>query len=109
LLSERVGVAGRVVLNYSVRGFRYGLSDCLVCDDEFALGRQAAAAVAAVARRLLAERDEIRMIFAAGESQITFLDALALDKPTVELPASILRTTPGTIFMDRQSCPARGL
>ncbi len=56
---------------------RYGKTRIVVCDDEYDLGHQAAAAVAAAMRRRLTRRAEIRMIFAAGESQATFLDALA--------------------------------
>jgi glucosamine-6-phosphate deaminase len=54
----------------------YGETRIVVCRDEHDLGGRAAAAVAAALRELLAERDEIRMIFAAGESQNTFLAAL---------------------------------
>lgn len=56
---------------------RYGKTEIIVCEDEFDLGSKAAAAVAATMRERLGRQEEIRMILAAGESQITFLDALA--------------------------------
>ena len=56
---------------------RYGKTNIIVCEDEFDLGDRAAAAVAETMRNLLGRQAEIRMILAAGESQITFLDALA--------------------------------
>jgi glucosamine-6-phosphate deaminase len=56
---------------------RYGKTEIMVCEDEFDLGDKASAAVAATMRKLLGHQEEIRMILAAGESQITFLDALA--------------------------------
>ena len=56
---------------------RYGKTEITICEDEFELGDRASAAVAATMRELLGHREEIRMILAAGESQITFLDALA--------------------------------
>lgn len=57
----------------------YGKTRVVLCKDEFELGRQAAAAVADKIRELLPERKEIKIIFAAGESQMTFLDALAAE------------------------------
>jgi glucosamine-6-phosphate deaminase len=54
----------------------YGQTEILLCGDEHDLGARAAADVAATMRSLLAEHDEIRMVFAAGESQNTFLAAL---------------------------------
>ncbi|MAE66390.1 MAG: hypothetical protein CMJ18_19135 [Phycisphaeraceae bacterium] len=57
----------------------YGKTRIVVCDDEFDLGRRSAAAVAEAMRTTLAAKDEIVMIFAAGESQITFLDAIAVE------------------------------
>ncbi|HEU0004772.1 MAG TPA: 6-phosphogluconolactonase, partial [Terriglobia bacterium] len=56
---------------------RYGKTEIIVCEDKFDLGARASAAVAATMRELLGHQEEIRMILAAGESQITFLDALA--------------------------------
>jgi glucosamine-6-phosphate deaminase len=56
---------------------RYGKTEITICEDEFDLGDRASAAVAATMRELLALQEEVRMILAAGESQITFLDALA--------------------------------
>ena len=60
--------------------FIYGKSDVVVCKDEYDLGRKAAAAVSATMRRLLAQQATIRVTVAAGESQITFLDALAQEQ-----------------------------
>ena len=56
---------------------RYGKTKITICKDEFDLGDRASAAIAATMRELLGHQEEIRMILAAGESQITFLDALA--------------------------------
>ena len=55
----------------------YGKTKITICEDEFDLGDRASAAIAATMRELLEDQEEIRMILAAGESQITFLDALA--------------------------------
>jgi len=55
----------------------YGKTRIIVCEDEADLGRRAATAVAAAMRKRLAQHDEIRMIFAAGQSQMAFLDDLA--------------------------------
>ena len=56
---------------------RYGKTKIIICEDEFDLGDRAAIAVSDTMRELLGHQEEIRMILAAGESQITFLDALA--------------------------------
>jgi glucosamine-6-phosphate deaminase len=61
----------------------YGRTKIVVCEDENDLGKKSAAAVADKMRSLLARQEEIRMIFAAGESQITFLDAL-VQEPGIE-------------------------
>lgn len=61
----------------------YGKTKIVLCEDENDLGGKAASAVATTMRKLLAQKIEIRMIFAAGESQMTFLDALALE-PEIE-------------------------
>jgi glucosamine-6-phosphate deaminase len=55
----------------------YGQTRIHVCRDEHDLGERAAAAVAATMRELLAGHQEIRIVFAAGESQNTFLAALS--------------------------------
>ena len=55
----------------------YGLTDITVCADGRDLGRRAAASVSDAMRRLLEEKDGITVIYAAGESQGTFLEALA--------------------------------
>jgi glucosamine-6-phosphate deaminase len=54
----------------------YGKTQVVLCEDENDLGRRAALEVAGRMRELLAAKDEIRIIFAAGESQAAFLDAL---------------------------------
>ncbi len=59
---------------------RFGKTEVVLCEDELELGRKAAFDVASKIRELLVSREEIRIIFAAGESQITFLDALAMEK-----------------------------
>ncbi len=59
---------------------RYGKTAIIICNDAMQLGQRAAADVAAKIRELLARQEEIRMVFAAGESQITFLDALAREQ-----------------------------
>ena len=64
-------------------GFAYGKTRVIVCKDEWDLGTRAAADVANKMKELLKEKQEIRMIFAAGESQMTFLDSLAT-QPGVE-------------------------
>jgi glucosamine-6-phosphate deaminase len=56
---------------------RYGKTEIIICEDEFDLGYRAATMVANRMRSLLGQEEGIRMILAAGESQITFLDALA--------------------------------
>lgn len=60
--------------------FRFGKSDVIICRDEFDLGRTAAAAVGECMRGLLASKDRIHVTVATGESQITFLDALAEER-----------------------------
>lgn len=56
---------------------RYGQTEIVVCEDAQALGARAASDVADTLRSLLASQKEVRIVFAAGESQITFFDALA--------------------------------
>lgn len=55
----------------------YGKTKIVLCNDPQALGYAAASSVADRIRRLLKEKNEIRIVFAAGESQSTFLNALA--------------------------------
>lgn len=57
----------------------YGQTRIHLSSDASQLGRHAAAAVAAVMRQRLAEQDEIRVIFAGGESQTTFLEELCVE------------------------------
>jgi glucosamine-6-phosphate deaminase len=54
----------------------YGKTQIVVCRDEYELGKRAAHDVAAIMRKLLERQPEVKMIFAAGESQNTFLAAL---------------------------------
>ena len=61
----------------------YGKTKVVVCRDEVELGRCAASDVAGRIRELLAQQEEIRIVFAAGESQMTFLDALA-SEPNID-------------------------
>ncbi len=58
----------------------FGKTKVVLCEDEKDLGRKAAGDVAGKIREILALREEIRIVFAAGESQMTFLDALAAEK-----------------------------
>jgi glucosamine-6-phosphate deaminase len=55
----------------------YGKTKIIICEDELDLGITAAVAVSQIMRQLLEGQGDIRMILAAGESQNTFLDALA--------------------------------
>lgn len=52
----------------------------MLCKDAGDLGKQAASDISNEIRDLLSKKEEIRMIFAAGESQMTFLDALSKEK-----------------------------
>jgi len=58
---------------------RFGKTAVVLCDDEFELGRKAATDVASKIRDLLARQEVVRIIFAAGESQMTFYDGLAVE------------------------------
>ncbi|MCK5101746.1 MAG: 6-phosphogluconolactonase, partial [Cyclobacteriaceae bacterium] len=58
----------------------FGRTKVILCEDEYELGRRAATEVANKIRELLADRKEIRIVFAAAESQMTFLNALAAEK-----------------------------
>jgi len=58
----------------------YGKTQVVLCENENDLGAQAASAVAKQMRNLLHSREEIRVIFAAGESQSAFLNALARER-----------------------------
>jgi len=61
----------------------YGKTKIIICEDEHDLGRQSAAKAAETMRGILARQDEVRMVFAAGESQNTFLDAIS-QEPNVD-------------------------
>ena len=58
----------------------YGKTQVVLCENESDLGAQAASVVGKRIRELLSSRDEIRIIFAAGESQYAFLEALARER-----------------------------
>ncbi|MDP6777402.1 MAG: 6-phosphogluconolactonase [Candidatus Latescibacteria bacterium] len=58
----------------------YGKTAVVVCKDDRELGERAASDVAHKMRGLLSERDVIRVVFSAAESQVTFLDALAKEQ-----------------------------
>ena len=58
----------------------YGKTQIVLCADEFDLGKRAASAVAATFRERLARQPSVTAVFAAGESQMTFLDALAQEQ-----------------------------
>jgi glucosamine-6-phosphate deaminase len=55
----------------------YGKTQVIICRDAKDLGGRAATDISSKMKELLKQQDEIRMIFAAGESQMTFLDSLA--------------------------------
>ncbi len=55
----------------------YGRTKITLCDDYADLGRRSAAAVANDLRALLGRKDTVRAVFAAGESQGSFLEALS--------------------------------
>ena len=57
----------------------YGRTRVIVCSDYHDLGRRAAHDVAMLMREMLKIVPELRIIFAAAESQMTFLDALAAE------------------------------
>ena len=56
---------------------RYGKTQIVLCEDYPDLGRKSAAQVAAKMRAYLADQETLRVVFAAGESQGSFLPALA--------------------------------
>lgn len=58
----------------------YGKTQVVLCENEGDLGAQAASAVGRRLRELLRSREEVRVIFAAGESQSAFLKALACER-----------------------------
>src|SRR5580704_4323374 len=55
----------------------YGKTQVVVCEDERDLGTRSAQTVSAKMRELLSSKNQVNVVLAAGESQITFLDALA--------------------------------
>ena len=55
----------------------FGKTQVVVCEDEKDLGARSAQTIAAKMRELLRSKNQISMVLAAGESQITFLNALA--------------------------------
>ena len=64
---------------------KYGKTEIIVCEDYADLGEQSATAVAARIRSLLETQDELRIVFAAGESQGSFCPALAR-QPDIDWP-----------------------
>lgn len=58
----------------------YGKTQIAVCRDNQDLGAQAASQVAARMRALLADKETLRVVFAAGESQGSFHAALAQER-----------------------------
>ena len=63
-----------------MKNVMYGKTKVVISADNAALGRDSASMVAMQMRELLKKQNAIRMVFAAGESQSTFLNALALEK-----------------------------
>jgi glucosamine-6-phosphate deaminase len=55
----------------------YGKTEVVLCDSNTDLGRRSAGVVAARIRHLLGIQAEVRLVLAAGESQSSFLAALA--------------------------------
>lgn len=64
---------------------KYGKTEIVVCEDYADLGEQSATAVASRIRSLLEIQEEVRIIFAAGESQGSFCPALAR-QPGIDWP-----------------------
>jgi glucosamine-6-phosphate deaminase len=58
----------------------YGKTKVILCQNELDLGGKAATEVAGKIRELLAQQEALTMVFAAGQSQMTFLDALAKEQ-----------------------------
>jgi hypothetical protein len=59
-----------------MKNVMYGKTKVVISADNAALGRDSASMVAMQMRELLKKQNVIRMVFAAGESQSTFLNAL---------------------------------
>jgi len=55
----------------------YGRTEVVLCNTNQELGQTAARQVAGSMTKMLAEQPSVRIVFAAGESQTTFLEALA--------------------------------
>lgn len=55
----------------------YGKTKVIICKDEFDLGRQSALAVSNKIKELLTKKETLKVVFAAGESQMTFFDFLS--------------------------------
>lgn len=64
-----------------IRNFRAGLLRCEIYPDREAMGRAAAAAVAAALRSALAKKDIVRFIVATGTSQDAYVASLVRDHP----------------------------
>lgn len=57
----------------------YGKTRIIICQDNADLGRRSAMLVAAKLREISAQKKVVRAVFAAGESQSSFLTALSLE------------------------------
>ena len=57
---------------------KYGNTEVILCRDADEMGRTTADLVSTVMRSLLSKQAEVRIVLAAAESQVPFLDALAI-------------------------------
>ena len=55
----------------------YGKTEIKICNDYEDLGKKSASEVATILKELLVQKKEVRAVFAAGESQATFLNHLS--------------------------------
>lgn len=97
----------------------YGKTKIFICKDNNNLGEKSAQTVTTEIKRLLRFKEEIRCVFAVGQSRgyqtrkelyekvlpkkVNLVNFNAEDPEN--LPASILREKPGTLFVDEYSCP----
>ena len=56
---------------------KYGKTTIIICKNGYNIGNKVTATVVAKMRELFLDKNDICMIFPAGESQITFLNVLA--------------------------------
>ena len=66
--------------NANVTAFKVGMLEVRIFPDREEMGREAAADVSGTLRKLLDEKEEINMIFAAAPSQSDFMKELTADK-----------------------------